>query len=49
MLNADTLRQYLTQARQETVSRLLEKVYDNDVASRWWLAFTKRKLCVSTV
>ncbi|WFD34517.1 subunit of the Arp2/3 complex [Malassezia cuniculi] len=42
--DADTLRQYLTQARQETAMRLVEKIYDGDVPSRWWLAFTKRKL-----
>lgn len=42
--DADTLRHYLTQARQETVARLLEKVYQQDnTPSRWWLAFTKRK------
>ena len=40
----DALRQYLTQARQETVSRLLDKIYIDDVPSRWWLAFSKRKL-----
>lgn len=40
---ADQLRQYLTQARQETASRLVEKIYIDDVPSRWWLAFTKRK------
>ncbi|WFD32991.1 subunit of the Arp2/3 complex [Malassezia sp. CBS 17886] len=43
---ADTLRQYLTQARQETAARLVDKIYIDDVPSRWWLAFTKRKLCV---
>lgn len=42
----DVLRQYLTQCRQETVYRLVDKVYQDDVPSRWWLAFTKRKLCV---
>ena len=41
--DADALRQYLTQARQETVTRLVEKIYQDDVPSRWWLAFTKRK------
>lgn len=46
-LTADTLRQYLAQARQETVSRLMERIYTDDVPSRWWLAFTKRKLCVA--
>lgn len=41
--DADTLRQYLTQARQEVVLRLLDKMYVDDVPSRWWLAFSKRK------
>ena len=45
--DADTLRQYLTQARQEVVLRLLDKMYVDDVPSRWWLAFSKRKLYVS--
>lgn len=40
---ADALRQYLTQARQETVVRLVDKVYQDNTPSRWWLAFTKRK------
>lgn len=43
---SDTLRQYLVQARQETVVRLLDKIYVDNVPSRWWLAFTKRKLYV---
>lgn len=43
---SDTLRQYLVQARQETVTRLLDKIYVDHVPSRWWLAFTKRKLYV---
>ena len=42
-VEADTLRQYLTQARQETAARLVDKIYEGDVPSRWWLAFTKRK------
>lgn len=46
-VDADTLRQYLTQARQEVVLRLLDKMYVDDVPSRWWLAFSKRKLYVS--
>lgn len=41
--DADTLRQYLAQARQETAARLVEKIYDSDTPSRWWLEFTKRK------
>lgn len=42
--DADSLRQYITQVRQELVVRLVEKVYgSSDTPSRWWLAFTKRK------
>ncbi|CAO1620567.1 unnamed protein product [Sympodiomycopsis kandeliae] len=40
---ADALRGYLTQARQELAARLLEKVYIDGVPSKWWLAFTKRR------
>jgi len=29
------------------VLRLLDKMYVDDVPSRWWLAFSKRKLYVS--
>ncbi|KAK0541307.1 subunit of the Arp2/3 complex [Tilletia horrida] len=41
---ADLLRQYLAQARQETAARLVEKIYIDGKPSKWWLAFTKRKL-----
>ncbi|CAO1624458.1 unnamed protein product [Jaminaea pallidilutea] len=46
---AEALRAYLTQARQELVGRLVEKVYGGNGAtgdgrpSKWWLAFTKRR------
>ncbi|KDN37992.1 putative ARC18-subunit of the Arp2/3 complex [Tilletiaria anomala UBC 951] len=40
---ADALRSYLTQARQETAARLIEKIYINGKPSKFWLAFTKRK------
>ncbi len=43
---ADLLRGYLTQARQETASRLIEKIYAGSPdgrPSKFWLAFTKRK------
>ncbi|XP_071959223.1 actin-related protein 2/3 complex subunit 3-like isoform X2 [Antedon mediterranea] len=41
----DTLRQYLTQIRQETGLRLVEKVIDpaTDKPSKWWLCFIKRR------
>ena len=38
----DALRQYLTQARQETVLRLTERVYDAQSGgkpSKWWMCF----------
>ncbi|KAI1418025.1 ARP2/3 complex, 21 kDa p21-Arc subunit [Hypoxylon sp. FL1857] len=43
--DAEQLRQYLSQVRQELASRLLARVYDEDDAkpSKWWLSFTKRK------
>lgn len=43
--DAEQLRQYLSQVRQELASRLLARVYDQDEShpSKWWLSFTKRK------
>jgi actin related protein 2/3 complex subunit 3 len=42
---AETLRQYLMQVRQELASRLLARIYEDgsDKPSKWWLSFTKRK------
>ena len=43
---ADTVRAYFTQLRQETGIRLLEKVYppgQEAAASKWWICFNKRK------
>ncbi|CDZ97331.1 actin-related protein arpc3 [Phaffia rhodozyma] len=49
-VDADHLRSYLTQARQEVVLRLLDHLYPTDneghqatVPSKWWMCFTKRK------
>ncbi|KAK4046871.1 subunit of the Arp2/3 complex [Microbotryomycetes sp. JL201] len=45
-LESDALRQYLTQARQESVLRLLERVYTPESQgkpSKWWMSFQKRK------
>ncbi|WFD42883.1 subunit of the Arp2/3 complex [Malassezia psittaci] len=42
-VDADTLRHYLQQARQELVGRLVDKIYQDQTPSPWWLAFTKRK------
>ncbi|XP_041379116.1 actin-related protein 2/3 complex subunit 3-A-like [Gigantopelta aegis] len=41
----DTMRAYLQQLRQETGSRLCEKVFDpsTDKPSKWWLCFARRK------
>ncbi|KAK6528794.1 subunit of the Arp2/3 complex [Orbilia ellipsospora] len=43
--DADTLRQYISQMRQELAIRLLSRVYFESatVPSKWWLSFTKRK------
>ncbi|KAK3069084.1 hypothetical protein LTS18_000428, partial [Coniosporium uncinatum] len=41
---AETLRQYIMQMRQELAQRLLGRLYaDGDAPSKWWLSFTKRK------
>ncbi|KAI1042453.1 hypothetical protein LB505_004443 [Fusarium chuoi] len=42
---AEQLKQYMSQVRQELASRLLARVYDGDETkpSKWWLSFTKRK------
>ncbi|MCJ1224195.1 subunit of the Arp2/3 complex [Toensbergia leucococca] len=42
--DVETLRQYLSQVRQELAMRLLARVYaEGDKPSKWWLSFTKRK------
>ncbi|PSR80842.1 actin-related protein 2/3 complex subunit 3 [Coniella lustricola] len=43
--DAEQLRQYMAQVRQELASRLLARVYadGDDKPSKWWLSFTKRK------
>ncbi|KAF1985952.1 ARP2/3 complex, 21 kDa p21-Arc subunit [Aulographum hederae CBS 113979] len=42
--DAETLRQYIMQMRQELGQRLLARVYsEGDKPSKWWLSFTKRK------
>lgn len=41
---AETLRAYLTQVRQELAGRLLARIYEEgDRPSKWWLSFAKRK------
>ncbi|KAJ3297070.1 subunit of the Arp2/3 complex [Borealophlyctis nickersoniae] len=41
--DADTLRQYLSQLRQELASRFPAKIYEGDKPSKWWMCFSKRK------
>ena len=41
--DADLLRQYLGQLRQETSSRLINRIYEQDKPSKWWMCFAKRK------
>jgi len=43
--DAEFLRQYLQQVRQETGIRLCEKVFSTDDGkpSKWWLCFTKKR------
>mmetsp|Transcript_6694 Transcript_6694/g.18902 ORF Transcript_6694/g.18902 Transcript_6694/m.18902 type:complete len:178 (-) Transcript_6694:106-639(-) len=42
---ADQVRQYITQLRQETGKRLLDRVfaYDESKPDKFWMMFTKRK------
>lgn len=43
--DAEQLRLYLSQVRQELAARLLARVYEESEAkpSKWWLSFAKRK------
>jgi len=44
--DAELLRQYMAQVRQELATRLLARVYEeggDGKPSKWWLSFTKRK------
>ncbi|KAJ3484122.1 hypothetical protein NLI96_g5863 [Meripilus lineatus] len=43
--DADYLRQYLTQARQELAARLVEKLYADGTGkpNKWWMSFQKRR------
>lgn len=43
--DAEQLKQYMSQVRQELAVRLLARVYEESDAkpSKWWLSFTKRK------
>jgi actin related protein 2/3 complex subunit 3 len=43
--DADFLRQYLVQVRQELAARLVEKLYADETGkpSKWWMSFQKRR------
>ncbi|KAI8917374.1 actin-related protein 2/3 complex subunit 3 [Entophlyctis helioformis] len=41
--DADALRQYLLQLRQEVSVRLAVRIYEEDRPSKWWMCFSKRK------
>jgi len=43
--DADYLRQYLVQVRQELAARLIEKLYADGTGkpSKWWMSFQKRR------
>ncbi|KAH7887551.1 actin-related protein ARPC3 [Phlebopus sp. FC_14] len=43
--DADYLRTYLTQVRQELAARLVERLYADGTGkpSKWWMAFQKRR------
>eukprot|EP01112_Ceratiomyxa_fruticulosa_P019872 TRINITY_DN6604_c0_g1_i1.p1 TRINITY_DN6604_c0_g1~~TRINITY_DN6604_c0_g1_i1.p1 ORF type:complete len:173 (+),score=41.09 TRINITY_DN6604_c0_g1_i1:140-658(+) len=49
--DADFLRQYFTQVRQETGVRLLERLYGKDPSkpNKWWMCFSKRKFLNKTL
>jgi len=43
--DADYLRQYLVQVRQELATRLVQKLYADGTGkpSKWWMSFQKRR------
>ncbi|KAK3809552.1 MAG: actin-related protein 2/3 complex subunit 3 [Benniella sp.] len=41
--DADLLRQYISQLRQEMAVRLPNRIYENDRPGKWWMCFHKRK------
>ncbi|KAI4198370.1 MAG: hypothetical protein LQ350_005307 [Teloschistes chrysophthalmus] len=49
--DAEVLRQYLSQVRQELAIRLLARLYagGSQMPSKWWLSFTKRKFMGKTL
>ncbi|KAF9114610.1 subunit of the Arp2/3 complex [Mortierella sp. AM989] len=47
--DADLLRQYLSQLRQEMALRLPNRIYENDKPGKWWMCFQKRKFMNKTL
>jgi actin related protein 2/3 complex subunit 3 len=47
--DAELLRQYLQQFRQELSDRLVERVYAQGHLSKWWMSFQKRKFLGKTL
>jgi actin related protein 2/3 complex subunit 3 len=53
----ETMRQYMTQLRQELAGRLVERIYspayadtlDGKRPSKWWICFQKRKFMNKTL
>lgn len=41
--DADAIRTYLLQIRQELANRLIDIVYPEGQQSKWWFAYTRRK------
>ncbi|KAG0045303.1 subunit of the Arp2/3 complex [Gryganskiella cystojenkinii] len=48
-MDADLLRQYLSQLRQEMAIRLPNRIYENDKPGKWWMCFQKRKFMNKTL
>ena len=40
---AETLRQYISQLRQEIVLRIIDKIYPDGTPSKWWICFAKKR------
>jgi actin related protein 2/3 complex, subunit 3 len=41
--DTDQMKNYLTQLRTELGGRLIERVYVDGTASKWWMCFAKKK------
>ncbi|KAL2917204.1 subunit of the Arp2/3 complex [Polyrhizophydium stewartii] len=41
--DAELVKQYLTQLRQEASVRLAQRIFEDDKPSKWWMCFAKRK------